>query len=180
MAITIRPFEASDIDAIAAIYGEHVRSGFGSYELQAPSVEEMRGRFDKLVNGNFPIRIACEADGTVVGYAYAGPYHGRPGWRFTVEDSVYIAADHMGKGIGNALLLDLIHVTQAGPWRQMIAVIGDSANNKASVALHKRHGFEMIGTLKDTGWKGEAWRDTAIMQLALSEGGITAPSDKVG
>ncbi|WP_114390002.1 GNAT family N-acetyltransferase [Notoacmeibacter marinus] len=175
MAITIRPFEPDDIEAIAAIYGEHVRSGFGSYELEAPTPAELRTRFERLVAEDFPFRIACDSDGTLVGYAYAGPYHTRPGWRFTLEDAIYIAANRMGEGIGNALLLDLIREAEAGPWRQMVAVIGDSANNKASVALHARHGFEMIGTLKDTGWKGGQWRDTAIMQRALSQGGDASP-----
>ncbi|MCP1199140.1 GNAT family N-acetyltransferase [Notoacmeibacter sp. MSK16QG-6] len=176
MAITIRPFEPSDISAIAAIYGHHVMSGFGTYELEAPSENEMAARFAKLVKNTLPIRIACTADGDVAGYAYAGPYRSeRPGWRFTLEDSVYVAPDHVGHGIGSALLLDLIRVAENGPWRQMLAVIGDSANNAASVALHRRHGFEMVGTLKDTGWKGDEWRDTAIMQRPLSHGGETAP-----
>lgn len=175
MAITIRPFEPSDTEALAAIYGEHVRSGFGSYELEPPSKSELATRFARLTEGGFPFRVACDSDGAVVGYAYAGPYHTRPGWRFTLEDAIYIAADRMGEGIGNALLLDLIREAETGPWRQMIAVIGDSANNTASVALHARHGFEMVGTLKDTGWKGDRWRETAIMQRSLSAGGDTAP-----
>ena len=177
MAFTIRPFHHSDIAAITTIYGSHVINGFGSYELHAPTEEEMRGRFSKLEKDGMPIRIACDAEGNVVGYAYAGFYHGRPGWRFTLEDSVYVSSDHMGQGIGNALLLDLIGACEAGPWRQMVSVIGDSANNKASVALHKRHGFEMIGILSATGWKGGEWRDTAIMQRPLGAGASSDPTD---
>ncbi len=177
MAITIRPFRNDDIPSITRIYGHHVDTGFGSYELAAPPEAEMAIRFDRIASGGLPIRIACDSDGTVVGYAYAAPYHARPGWRFALEDSVYVDPHHGGMGIGNALLLDLIGACEAGPWRQMIAVIGDSARNLASIALHRRHGFRMVGTLTATGWKGGKWRDTAIMQRALSHGGETAPDE---
>jgi phosphinothricin acetyltransferase len=118
--------------------------------------------------------LVAELDGAVVGYAYASVYRARAAYRFAIEDSVYLAEGLGGRGIGTALLAALIEGCEAGPWRQMLAVIGDSANT-ASIALHRRLGFEAVGTLKAVGYKLGCWVDTVFMQRSLGEGSATAP-----
>lgn len=170
----IRPAMPADIPAITRIYDHAVRFGTATFELDPPDAAEMRRRYDGLREGGFPY-LAAAVDGHVVGYAYAGPYRPRPAYRFTLEDSVYLDPARHRRGIGAALLAELIAQATARGYRQMIAVIGDSAN-AASVALHARLGFAMIGTHPDVGFKFGRWLDTVMMQRALGDGGGSAPA----
>ncbi|MGE0230979.1 MAG: N-acetyltransferase family protein [Flavobacteriaceae bacterium] len=173
--ILIRDASRADIPAIAAIYGQAVTEGTASFELQAPDETEMERRFETVIRGGFPYLVA-ESAGRVIGYAYAGLYRTRPAYRFTVENSVYVAPAHQGRGAGRALLERLIgRCTEMG-YRQMIAVIGDEANT-GSIALHRACGFELRGVLKDVGWKHGSWRGTVEMQRALGDGGKTPPPE---
>ena len=170
----IRPSRDGDIAAIAAIYGYHVLNGLGSFEETAPAAEEMgRRRADVLAKG-FPYLVA-ERDGAVVGYAYCSQYRPRPGYRFSVEDSIYVAPGLQRAGIGASLLPALIAAATAQGARQMIAVIGDSANI-GSVELHRRFGFRPVGVIEAVGFKLGRWVDSVIMQRALGEGSTTLPA----
>jgi phosphinothricin acetyltransferase len=173
--VVIRPATPADIPAITRIYDHAVRFGTATFELESPDAAEMRRRYDSLRGGGFPY-LAATVDGTVAGYAYAGPYRPRPAYRFTVEDSVYLDPAAHRRGIGSALLTELVAQSAARGYRQMIAVIGDSAN-AASVALHARLGFAMIGTHPDVGFKFERWLDTVMMQRALGDGGHSTPAE---
>jgi phosphinothricin acetyltransferase len=172
--VDVRDATAADIAAITDIYAHHVRAGSASFELEPPSEDEMRSRWGKLVAAQFPW-IAATEDERVVGYAYAGPYRPRRAYRYSVEDSVYLAPDAQGRGIGSRLLRSLIERCAERGDRQMIAVIGDSANT-ASIALHARQGFVEAGRLRDVGRKFERWLDIVLMQRALGEGSGTAPT----
>ncbi len=164
----IRPATPSDIPAITAIYRPAVLQGTASFELDPPGEAEMLRRYAAIVAGGFAYLVA-ECDGRVQGYAYANAYRPRPAYRFTVEDSVYIAPGAQGRGVGGALLSALIgHATDAG-FRRMIAVIGDS-DQHASIALHRRAGFTLCGTLPAVGYKFGRWLDVVLMQLPLGEG----------
>ena len=171
----IRPATFADIPAIARIYAHAVETGTASFELAPPDESEMRKRMQALLDGKFPYFVA-EIDGKVAGYAYASFYRMRPAYRFTVEDSVYIAPEMQRRGIGKALLQKLIEVCTALGFRQMIAVIGDSAQ-AASIGVHKACGFEHAGNLRHIGWKFGRWLDTPLMQLALGPGATTPPED---
>jgi phosphinothricin acetyltransferase len=173
--VVIRPAVPADIPAITRIYDHAVRFGTATFELDSPDAAEMRRRYDSLREGGFPY-LAATVDGHVAGYAYAGPYRPRPAYRFTLEDSVYLDPASQRRGIGTALLTELIAQSEARGYRQMIAVIGDSAN-AASVALHARAGFAMIGTHPDVGFKFGRWLDTVMMQRALGDGGSPAPAE---
>lgn len=159
--------------AIQAIYAHHVLTGLASFEETPPSVEEMLARRQAVLGLGLPY-LAAEAEGRVVGYSYASSYRPRPAYRHTVEDSVYVAPGEAGRGIGGALLAALIARCEAGPWRQMLAVIGDSGN-AGSVALHRRFGFEPVGTLRSVGFKHGRWVDTVLMQRSLGPGDRTPP-----
>jgi phosphinothricin acetyltransferase len=174
-AAPIRPAAPADIAAITAIYAGAVRHGTATFELEPPDAAEMRRRYDALRAQGFPYLVA-ERDGRIAGYAYAGPYRPRPAYRFTVENSVYLDPAAQRRGIGLALLTDLIGRCEQRGLRQMIAVIGDSANT-ASIALHRRAGFAMIGTHPNVGFKFGRWLDTVMMQRALGEGGATPPRE---
>ena len=163
--VPIRPARPEDIPAIARIYGHAVRHGTASFELEPPDEAEMRRRQRALLEGNYPYLVA-ELDGAVAGYAYAGPYRARPAYRFSVEDSVYIAPEMQRRGVGHALLQRLIADSEARGFRQMVAVIGDSAQ-AASIALHDRAGFRHVGTLRSVGFKFGRWLDSVLMQRAL-------------
>ncbi|MBV9349027.1 MAG: N-acetyltransferase [Pseudolabrys sp.] len=169
----IRPANFADIPAITRIYGHAVKTGTASFELEPPDEAEMKTRMENLLNGKFPY-LAAEIDGKVAGYAYAGLYRTRPAYRHTVENSVYVAPEFHKRGIGKVLLDALIDASAARGFRQMIAVIGDS-NQAASIALHKACGFEMVGPLKNVGWKFGRWLDTVLMQRALGEGANAPP-----
>jgi phosphinothricin acetyltransferase len=173
MPIAIRPATSADIPAITGIYAHAVKTGTASFEYEPPSEAEMTQRMQGLVERNMPY-LAAELDGGVAGYAYAGPYRARPAYRFTLEDSVYVAADKHGRGIGRALLRGLIEAAEGRGFRQMIAVIGDS-DQTASIALHAALGFAYIGTLPNVGYKFGRWLDTVLMQRALGEGSTTDP-----
>ncbi len=173
MSFLIRPAAPADFDAITAIYADAVTHGTASFELTVPDRAEMVSRHNALVGQSYPYLI-LEDEAGILGYAYAGPYRARPAYRFVVENSVYLAEGVRGKGYGRALLAELISACEALGFRQMVAVIGDSANH-ASVAVHKSCGFRMIGTLQTMGWKHETWLDTVYMQLPLGKGGSTPP-----
>jgi phosphinothricin acetyltransferase len=167
--------EEHDIQAIAAIYSDAVLHGVATFELEPPSVQEMTTRRAALVAGGYPYLVA-EIGGEVVGYAYGSSYRPRPAYASTIENSVYVREDCRGRGVGMTLLKQLIEDATACGFRQMIAVIGDSAN-AASIKLHVRLGFLYIGTMRSVGWKHERWLDTVMMQLALGPGEGSAPED---
>jgi L-amino acid N-acyltransferase YncA len=171
--ILLRPAEASDIPAIAQIYADAVTNGTASFELTPPDEAEMMRRFTALVGNGYPYLVA-ELSDTVAGYAYAGPYRARPAYHWTVENSIYVAPAFHRRGIGLLLLKRLIAETERLGFRQMIAVIGDSAQTP-SIALHAAAGFEPIGVLRSVGFKHGKWLDTPLMQIALGEGDTAAP-----
>ena len=177
-ALEIRPTAVTDLPSITEIYEHAVRFGTATFELVPPDLAEMTRRFDSLMDGGFPYIVAA-IDGRVVGYAYAGAYRPRPAYRFTVENSVYLLPAIHRRGIGLQLLQRLIGECEARGYRQMIAVIGESAN-AASVGVHSRCGFEMIGTHPSVGFKFGRWLDTVMMQRALGEGATTVPGDDPG
>ncbi len=162
---------------IQAIYAAEVTGGTASFELDPPSLEEMRRRRDALVNNGYPYLVAVTDEPALVGYAYAGPYRPRPGYRFTVEDSVYVAPPARRRGVAGQLLKALIEECEKRRFRQMIAVIGDSAH-LASIRLHETAGFRHIGTLSNVGFKFQRWLDTVIMQRALGPGATSLPNPK--
>jgi L-amino acid N-acyltransferase YncA len=174
-SLEIRPTVAADLGAITEIYEHAVRFGTATFELIAPDLAEMTRRFEALVDYGFPYFVAAR-DGRVIGYAYAGAYRPRPAYRFTVENSVYLHPTIHRRGIGGQLLQRLIRECEARGFRQMIAVIGDSAN-AASIGVHSKCGFQMIGTHPNVGFKFGRWLDTVMMQLTLGEGGKTLPAD---
>ena len=173
--LVVRDAAEADMEAVARIYAHHVERGLATFEEVPPSDEEMRARRLKVLAVGAPYLVA-EIDGAVVGYCYAAPYHLRPAYRHTLEDSVYVAAGRGGRGVGAALLAALIARCEAGPWRQMLAIIGDSGN-AASIALHRRFGFVPTGTLVSVGFKLGRWVDTPIMQRALGPGDSLPPDD---
>jgi L-amino acid N-acyltransferase YncA len=170
----LRPATPADLDAITEIYADAVTNGTASYELEPPTKTEMTQRFETLSAGGFPYLVA-ESSGTVVGYAYAGPFRPRPAYRFVVENSVYVAPDAKGRGIGRLLLEQLIAEAEKLGFRQMIAVIGDGHAESASVKLHERMGFRHSGRLEGSGYKHGRWLDTTFMQLSMNGGADTAP-----
>ena len=156
----------ADLQAITDLYAHHVCDSLATFEETPPTADEMRRRWQALIANDLPY-LSAHLNGDLVGYAYAGPYRTRSAYRFSVEDSIYIKPGYIGKGVGRALLGSLIDsCTQAG-YRQMIAVIGDR-HNKASIGLHRFHGFEQIGILKDVGFKKGQWVDSVLMQRKLT------------
>jgi L-amino acid N-acyltransferase YncA len=172
-AVSLRPATAADIPAIARIYAHAVRHGTASFEIEPPDEIEMARRQKALLDGGFPY-LAAEAEGELLGYAYAGAYRARPAYRFSVEDSIYLDPKQHGRGIGRLLLDGLIAESERRGFRQMIAVIGDSAQTP-SIALHRAAGFEMIGTIRNVGFKHGRWLDSVLMQRALGAGASTNP-----
>ena len=169
----IRPCQTEDLSAVTAIYAHHVLHGSGSFELQAPDLPEMTQRFTAIQDLGLPWLVASRGN-EVLGYAYAGQFRPRPGYRFLVEDSVYIHPAATGQGLGRALLSELIRLCEQAGKRQMLAVIGDAAN-AGSIALHTRLGFRHAGVLQASGWKHGRWLDTVLMQKALGPGDTTKP-----
>jgi L-amino acid N-acyltransferase YncA len=169
----LRPATPADIPAITRIYADAVRHGTATFEIEPPSDAEMARRHKMLLDGGYPYLVAEMAD-AVAGYAYAGPYRARPAYRWSMEDSVYIAPEMHRKGIGGQLLAKLIAESADRGFRQMIAVIGDSAQ-AGSIALHAKAGFSRIGTLRAVGFKHGEWLDTVLMQRALGSGDTTPP-----
>jgi L-amino acid N-acyltransferase YncA len=174
MPLVIRPSRESDIPAIAAIYAHAVLHGTASFELEPPSEAEMARRRAALLADGFPYLVA-EEDGVILGYAYAGQYRPRPAYRFAVEDSIYIAPNRQGQGIGKALLGELIRICEAKGFRQMVAVIGDS-QSLGSIATHRACGFEPSGVVRNVGFKHGRWLDQVLMQRSLGDGAATAPA----
>jgi len=150
--------------------------GLASFEEAAPGVEELRKRRAAVLASGLPY-IVAELDGAIVGYAYATQYRARSAYRHSLEDSVYVREGRGGLGVGSALLAELIARCQRGPWRQMVAVIGDSGN-AASIGLHRKHGFRVVGTLVAVGFKFGRWVDSVLMQRELGEGDRTLPAPK--
>lgn len=173
MSIVIRPARPEDIPVITGIYTHAVNTGTASFELDPPNEAEMTKRMRALLDGKFPYFVA-ESDGAVVGYAYASLYRTRPAYRFTVEDSIYVAPNMHRRGVGKALLIKLIETCTALGYRQMIAVIGDS-EQAASIGVHEACGFKPAGNLKNIGYKFGRWLDTPFMQRALGPGDTTPP-----
>jgi phosphinothricin acetyltransferase len=173
MTVTVRPATRADIPAITRIYAYSVEHGTASFELSAPDQAEMTRRFNELTEHGFPYLVAV-VDGVVIGYAYAGPYRARPAYRFTVENSVYVAHDSHRRGVGKALLQVLIEACTEKGFRLMVAVIGDS-KQAASIGLHEAAGFEHAGIFKNIGYKFDRWLDSVQMQRALGPGATKPP-----
>jgi L-amino acid N-acyltransferase YncA len=173
-AFVIRPSKDADLPAVAAIYGHHVRFGLGSFEEEPPDLAELARRRAEVLARKLPYLIAAADAGTVLGYAYAAPYRARSGYRFSLEDSIYIAPAALRRGIGRALLGALVERCAAGGYRQMVAVIGDSGN-AGSIGLHEQLGFRRVGLLPATGFKHGRWVDSVLMQRELGDGAATLP-----
>jgi L-amino acid N-acyltransferase YncA len=169
----VRESRERDLPAIADIYAHHVKSGVASFEEVPPTVRELHMRRAAVLDSHLPYLVA-ELDSEVVGYAYASGYRSRSAYRYTIEDSVYVADRRRGRGVGAALLAALLERCETGSWRQMLAVIGDSGNT-ASIALHRRYGFAPVGTFTAVGFKLGRWVDTVLMQRALGSGARGAP-----
>ncbi len=174
MNLQLRSATLADIPAIQQLYALEVREGVATYEYDAPDEAEMARRMRELVANGFPYLIA-ELDGVFAGYAYASSYRSRIGYRWTVEDTVYVAPAAQGKGVGRALLTELMRDCESLGFRQMVAVIGEPGNG-ASVALHEKLGFTTIGVFPGLGRKHGRWLDTVQMQCALGTGDRDAPA----
>ena len=174
--LRVREAEVADLESITAIYAHHVRHGLASFEAVPPERAVMEGRYRAVLARGLPY-LAAERDpgGAVSGFAYAGPYNERPGYRYTLEDSLYVAPEARGRGLGRALLTELLARCTALGYRQMLAVIGDS-ENQASIRLHEALGFRHAGSLAKVGFKFGRWIDCVIMQRALGEGAETLPA----
>jgi L-amino acid N-acyltransferase YncA len=175
--IVVRPASEGDIEAVAAIYAQHVLRGTGSFEAEAPAAEEMRRRRLEVVTRGLPYLVAEAAGGAVVGFAYAAFYRPRAAYRHTVENSVYVRDQEKRHGIGRRLLEALIAECSARGFRQMIAVVGDSAN-LASIRLHEALGFRPVGTLRAVGRKHGRWLDAVLLQRPLGDGEASPPADE--
>lgn len=163
--VVIRAATAADISAIAGIYRHHVLNGTASFEIEVPDEAEIRQRWEKVTRLGCPWLVA-ERDSVVAGYAYAGPFHAREAYKFTVEDSIYLKPEASRQGLGRMLLEKLIHECRQAGYKQIIALIGDS-NNAASIRLHEVCGFQHSGVLKSVGTKFDRWLDVVLMQLEL-------------
>ncbi len=169
----VRPATPADVPAITAIYRQHVLHGLASFEIDPPDTAEMTRRFETVHALGLPFLVAA-ADGAIVGYAYAAMYRARPAYRYTVENSVYVDSHRTALGVGSALLPALIAACTAAGRRQIIAVIGDSAN-QASVRLHEKFGFERVGLLPAVGYKFGRWVDSVLMQKQIGDGRSSPP-----
>lgn len=173
MTFLLRDAAPADLAAMTGIYRNSVLNGTASYEITPPDQAEMTSRFHAVTEKGYPYIVAEAEDKTLLGYAYASAFRTRPAYRWLVEDSIYLAPDARGKGVGKALLKELLIRCEKLGFRQMAAVIGGAS--PASVAVHKSLGFEMTGTMKGTGFKHGKWLDTVFMQIALGDGTETAP-----
>jgi phosphinothricin acetyltransferase len=172
-AVSIRPATEADIPAITRIYTHAVNTGTASFELEAPNEAEMARRMKTLLDGGHPY-IAATIGDALAGYAYAGPYRPRPAYRFAVEDSIYVDQTSHRRGVGRVLLKHLIEDSEKRGFRQMVAIIGDSAN-APSIELHRTMGFRMVGSFENVGYKFGRWLDSVMMQRALGPGASTKP-----
>ena len=173
-ALLIRPSSDADVPAITAIYAWHVAHGTGTFELEAPDETEIKRRRDDVLSKGMPWLVA-EHDGEILGYAYANQFRPRPAYRFCLEDSIYLADAARGRGVGRALLAELLSQCTARGARQMLAVIGDSAN-AASIGVHRALGFSDGGIIKAAGWKFDRWLDVVILQRNLGAGDSAPPA----
>jgi L-amino acid N-acyltransferase YncA len=171
----IRPSSEADLPAIAAIYGDAVLTGTGTFELEAPGEADMAHRRADVLAKGLPWLVA-EVDGQVLGYAYANHFRPRLAYRFCLEDSIYLHREARGRGLGTLLLAELLARCEAAGARQMLAVIGDNAN-AGSIGVHRRLGFEHVGTMKSAGWKFDRWLDVVVMQRALGVGNALPAAD---
>lgn len=178
MNIALRNATSDDAQAIAQIYAHYVLTSCSTFEETAPAPGEIQSRMTELLRGGFPWIVAELSDGAIAGYAYASPFKLRSAYRFTVENSVYIHPDHLRRGLGTALMRRLIAECETRGFRQMVAVIGDSAND-ASRRLHARLGFADAGMLPATGFKFGRWVDVVLMQLPLGDGAAASPSQLI-
>lgn len=172
-SILIRPSTSADLPAITAIYGDAALTGTGTFELEGPGEADMARRREDVLAKGLPWLVA-EAGGQVLGYAYANHFRPRLAYRFCVEDSIYLHRDARGKGLGTLLLAELMARCEAAGARQMLAVIGDSAN-AGSIGVHRRLGFEHVGVMKSAGWKFDRWLDVVLMQRSLGLGDHQPP-----
>jgi phosphinothricin acetyltransferase len=169
----IRDANLADMTAVQAIYAHHVANGLGTFETEAPGLEEMQRRYAQITGDGFPYLVAEDA-GRLLGYAYANHFRTRAAYRNSVEDSIYVAPEAAGRGIGKALLGALIERCTALGLRQMLALIGDSGN-AGSIGVHRSCGFEPSGVMKAVGWKFDRWVDVVIMQRTLGVGATEPP-----
>ena len=170
---TIRPSQPSDMAAITAIYKHHVLHGTGTFEIDPPSLEDMTARREDVLSKGLPY-LVLENEGQVVGFAYCNWFKPRPAYRFSAEDSIYLAADTAGKGWGRMLLAELCQAAEKAGIRKLIAVIGDSGN-AGSIGVHTSVGFKHVGIVSACGWKFERWLDIVMMEKALGLGQTHAP-----
>jgi L-amino acid N-acyltransferase YncA len=172
--VTLREAHADDAQALAALYAHYVRTSIATFEETPPDAAEIGRRIEAVQSLRLPWRVATNLQGALLGYAYASPYRTRSAYRYTLESSVYIAPQSMGIGLGAALMREVLTECTRLGFRQMLAVIGDSAN-AASIALHSTLGFEMVGTHRAVGFKHGRWIDVVHMQRALGDGAATPP-----
>jgi L-amino acid N-acyltransferase YncA len=173
-SLLLRPSTPADLAAVRDIYAHAVTQGTGTFELEVPDTAEMARRRDDVLAKGLPWLVA-EQDRQVLGYAYANHFRPRPAYRFSVEDSIYLHPAAQGRGVGRVLLAELVARCQAAGARQMLAVIGDSAN-QGSIGVHRALGFEPCGLLQSVGWKFDRWLDVVLMQRPLAAGaGSAAP-----
>jgi phosphinothricin acetyltransferase len=172
-AFDLRESAAGDLPAIQAIYAHHVLHGLGTFEETPPDLAEIAARREAVLGKGLPWLVA-EAGGTILGYAYAGPFRPRSAYRFALEDSIYVAPGAAGKGVGKALLAELLRRCEAWGARQMIAVIGDSGN-AGSIGVHRALGFSHMGKIAGVGFKHGRWVDVVIMQKSLGDGMDSLP-----
>ena len=176
MTLALRPSQNDDLTAITEIYAHHVRHGTGTFEIDPPSLEDMRNRRTDVLNKGLPYLVAQEA-GQILGFAYCNWFKPRPAYRFSAEDSIYIAPSAHRRGLGRALLNELTLKAQAAGIRKLIAVIGDS-DNAGSIGVHRSVGFTEVGVLRSCGWKFDRWLDIVLMEMALGTGDKRPPDER--
>ena len=169
----IRPGTEADLPRITAIYAHHVLNGTGTFETTPPGEEDMAARRLDVLNKGLPYLVLEDSSG-VIGFAYCNWFKPRPAYRFSAEDSIYLAVEAAGKGFGRLLLQELMAQAERCGVRKLIAVIGDS-DNKGSIGVHRASGFRHVGTLTSCGWKFDRWLDVVMMECALGMGDTTAP-----
>jgi phosphinothricin acetyltransferase len=174
--LMIRPSTDADLPAITAIYSHHVLTGTGTFEVDPPSLDDMRGRRADVLSKGLPWLVALDS-GKVIGYAYCNWFKPRPAYRFSAEDSIYLSPEAAGKGVGRTLLAELMAQAQRVGVRKLIAVIGDSAN-AGSIAVHTSAGFQPVGVLKSSGWKFDRWLDVVLMDKFLGEADTSSPIEQ--
>lgn len=173
----IRPSQVQDIDQITRIYAHHVLHGTGTFEMIPPTHEDMAQRRADVLSKKLPYLVAVDHE-RVLGFAYCNWFKPRPAYRFSAEDSIYLAPEAVGQGLGRALLAELLHQAEMAGVRKMIAVIGDS-HNLGSVGVHTSAGFRNVGTLTSCGWKFDRWLDVVMMEKTIGQGDSTRPDESV-